>query len=487
MQVNKNLIRFGALTGALLLGAGAGTLWAMGRTPDGMIPDGVHIAGMECGKQPVALVRAELDGWRKARVDEPLTLGLAPEARVAKRWTPKRSTLGADVDIPSTINEALAAGQQTGPIGTVMKLFTGPRSVNISPRWTLNAAKAQAYLKRRIAPLVQHPPRDAKLLVEKSGFRVAPEQPGGTLDLDRAVAAIQSRLGDPSADPVLLPVRVVAPHIVATDLQGIDGEMSRFRTHYSETGNRAKNIQVACRHINGTVLKPGDIFSYNKVVGPRDHESGFHMAPQIVQGRLEPGMGGGVCQVSSTLYNAVLLADLKVVHREHHAFPVHYLPAGRDATVAYGDKDFVFQNNTNGVIAVAADGADGTVSMRILGHKTPGREVCIERTNISTWGPGEQVIHDATRPRGEQETVDRGRSGHRVTVWRVVKVNGHEVKRELISRDYYQPFPRVVSIGTRETSPKPSASPGDGGVTPATPDSTRIPPAAIQSGDPTPE
>jgi vancomycin resistance protein YoaR len=314
--------------------------------------------------------------------------------------------------------------------------------------------------------------------VEGSNYRVLPEQPGGELDIDGSIAAISHRMADASQEPVTLPTKLSQPHLNEADLKGIDGEVSHFRTHYSETGNRAKNIQVACRHINGTVLKPGDIFSYNQVVGPRDTDSGFHMAPVIIKGKLQPGMGGGVCQVSSTLYNAVLLADLKIAHREHHAFPVHYLPAGRDATVAYGDKDFQFQNNTDGVIAIAASGADGQVSMRIFGRRVPNREVIIERTNLSTWGPGREIVKDSSKPKGYQDVLETGHAGHRVTVWRIVKIAGHEVRREMVSRDFYQTFPRIIAVGTREVEPRPAPptqeKPAPTGATTQSPQSVDI-------------
>src|SRR5262249_1142050 len=155
------------------------------------------------------------------------------------------------------------------------------------------------------------------------------EKPGLAIDLDKSETSLLERAPKSSVEPLVLPTTLKMPHVTQGDLAGIEGEVSSFKTHYSERGNRAKNIIVACSHIKGTVLKAGDRLSYNKVVGPRDEDSGFKMAPVIINGRLKPGMGGGVCQVSTTLYNAALMADLKIVRREHHAFPVHYVSPGR--------------------------------------------------------------------------------------------------------------------------------------------------------------
>jgi vancomycin resistance protein YoaR len=284
------------------------------------------------------------------------------------------------------------------------------------------------------------------------------------LDAAAAARAIDAAIRSGAAGPVVLPVRAVEPRITTADVAAIEGEVARFGTRYGERGNRRRNIDVACQRIDGTVLKPGDVFSYNEIVGPRDAESGFRLAPVIVRGRLEPGLGGGVCQVSSTLYNAVLLANLEVVRRTHHAFPVHYVPPGRDATVVYGSLDLRFRNSTDSPIAVVARSDGGRVEVRILGKPVPGRTVRIERTNISTRAQPTVSLFDPGLPEGRTATRDKGHPGRRVTVWRIVLEHGREVAREVVSRDVYRPFPRIVVRGTRPTdaAPEPpSALPGE--------------------------
>jgi vancomycin resistance protein YoaR len=415
---------------------------------------------MDWGGKSVEVAKAELEGWSKARLAEPITVSLPAKTGVKKTWTITREELGAEVDPEATLARAAGIGRDLGFLERVSGYFNKPRPVDIAPEWKVKPEPIKAFLIKNVAPRVRRQPKDARFTANKSGFHIVPEQPGTRLDLDGAISAIQSRIPQASIEPVELPITTAAPHVTTADLKGIEGEIGRYATSYSETGNRRKNIETACSHINGTVLKPGDVFSYNAIVGPREGENGFRMAPVIVNGRLQPGMGGGVCQTSSTLYNAVLLSDLKIVERSHHAFPVHYLPAGRDATVAYGDKDFRFQNNTNGPIAIAADGSGGQVVMRIFGQKTPGREVKIERTNVSSWGPGTQTVRDSSLPMGARVTAkaDRGHAGHRVTVWRTVVLNGKQTKREVVSQDYYQSFPTIVRVGTRAVAAKPAST-----------------------------
>lgn len=452
----------GVVTVAFRAGAGV---------PEGIVAEGVHVAGMDWSAKPFETARAELEGWSKARMAEPLTLALPVSTGVAKKWTLTRAELGAAVDADATLAKAGGVGRDSGFFARMSSLFNKPKPVELAPEWKIDAAKIRAFLAKKIAPRVRRAPRDARFLPTGDGFKVVPEKPGVQLDLDGSLAAIEGRVPEAASDPLELAVKVAPPHVTTADLKGIEGEIARFTTHYGETGNRRKNIETACAHINGTVLKPGDVFSYNKIVGPREGENGFRVAPVIVNGRLEPGMGGGVCQTSTTLYNAVLLSDLKIVERSHHAFPVHYVPPGRDATVAYGDKDFRFQNNTDSPIAIAADGTGGRVQMRIFGKRTPGREVKIERTNISSWGPSVETIRDSSLPLGTRRSAkgDNGHAGHRVTVWRTVLANGRQLRREVVSRDYYQSFPRIVRVGTKVIASAPKTTPAPPASAPAAP------------------
>lgn len=467
MELPSRVIKYAGVGVVIAAGLGTAAFATRPHGPEGAIPEGVRVAGMDWGGRMPETVRASLDEWRRQQVQAPLTLAPPAVTGVKKTWKLTRAELGADVDVDATLAAAQAVEHDTGFLARVAGWFSKPKTVEIAPKWKLDSTKAAAYLKKRVAPKLARAEKNARFLATKDSFRIVPEQPGTALDSDAALKAIAAACQDPNAASVELPVKTVTPHVTSADLKGIEGEVSRFETHYGETGNRAKNIATACSHINGTVLKPGDVFSYNQVVGPRDEDAGFKTAPVIVNGRLQPGMGGGVCQTSTTLYNAVLLADLKIVQRSHHAFPVHYIPAGRDATVAYGDKDFQFQNSTDTPIAIASDGEGGRVLMRIFGKKAPGREVKIERTNVSSWGPSVEIVHDGDMPAGERRVPkgDEGHAGHRVTVWRTVLVNGKQVKREVISRDHYDSFPRVIHVGTRAAAKKaanaaPSGVPG---------------------------
>jgi len=272
---------------------------------------------------------------------------------------------------------------------------------------------------------------------------------------------------------------VVPANITYADIKQINGIIGRWTTDIGGTAQRHSNVGLAAKHINGTVLRPGEIFSYNKIVGPRDKESGFKEAPEIVHGVLQPGIGGGVCQVSSTLYNAVLRANLKIISRSHHAFPVHYVSEGLDATVVDDSIDFQFQNDTDAPIYIYGLGQDGELRFRIFGKQVPGRTVELVRQKIKRGDYPTETENDPTLPAGRHNVKSEGHPDIQVSWFRIVKDNGVEVKRETLSTHYHA-IPEVVCVGTGVTSTpakRPAKSvvpgpvppvPGAGATNPAT-------------------
>jgi vancomycin resistance protein YoaR len=254
----------------------------------------------------------------------------------------------------------------------------------------------------------------------------------------------------------------------------VDGLLAAYSTTYGGIANRLHNVELAASRINGVMVRPGEVFSYNTVVGPRTRRAGFLEAPEIVRGRHQMGVGGGVCQVSSTLYNAVLRANLKVVQRAHHAFPIGYVPHGCDATVAYGAIDFQFQNDTDIPIYITAttNRSRRRLTFRIFGKTVPGREVSIQTGNISSYPYTTITRTDSSLPAGRRIVEARGHSGLRVTVTRVIKENGEVVRREVVSRDHYRAVPAIVVVGTG-ARPSPTTSPPPADTTaPAAPAGT---------------
>ena len=295
--------------------------------------------------------------------------------------------------------------------------------------------------------------RPAKVYYAGGTFKRIPEVAGYTLDESKILQAIERALLDDS--PVDVPI-VQAPKTVPDDqLNEISDVVSEFSTHFPRRmASRNSNIRTAAAKLNGVVLAPGGRLSFNKTVGRRTIENGFKLAGVYKQGKHDLGVGGGICQVSSTLYNAVLLGDLKVLRRQNHSMPVAYLPVGRDATVDYGSIDLEFENTMPTPIAVSSSYTPGKLTFRILGKKDPSVSVKIVCVGHRSWDTGVETVVDPTLPQGKRVVKEKGSRGHSVSTYRLVFKDGVQVKREALGHSFYKGGVRIIAVGSKKVAPK---------------------------------
>ena len=228
--------------------------------------------------------------------------------------------------------------------------------------------------------------------------------------------------------------------------------------------NRTTNVLLATDFCNGVILMPGDVFSYNDVVGERTAERGFKEATIYVGNSAEDGLGGGVCQVTSTIYYATLRADLEIVERYAHSREVTYVPKGEDATVAWGSKDFKFANNTGFPIKVVTSHKSNNLTVKLYGTQTvAGKKVTIDTTILSKT-PFEVVYEvDETLTPGTEKVKSNGYTGYKTESYRVVTINGVEVSRTLENKSTYKKYDKVILH-----NPKAEDAPATGTTTPTT-------------------
>jgi len=182
--------------------------------------------------------------------------------------------------------------------------------------------------------------------------------------------------------------------------------------------NRSGNLKIAADKINGTVLMPGEEFSFNEIVGKRTIEEGYRNAKIYENGQVVDGLAGGICQISSTLYNAVLLANLEITERRNHSFTTTYVPAGRDATVVYGRQDFKFKNSRTFPIKIEANVANGIAAFNIHGIREEVEyEIKIIPVTTQTIPYQTEYIPDPTVLPGQQRVKQAGHSGYKVTTY----------------------------------------------------------------------
>ncbi len=219
---------------------------------------------------------------------------------------------------------------------------------------------------------------------------------------------------------------------------GIREKIASYTTQYDPAvEGRATNIRLAAESIDDTVLPPGEEFSMNEAAGPYNRAQGFQPAPVFRAGEVITGIGGGVCQISSTLYNAALLAGLEVTERHSHSLPVGYLPLGKDASVSYGTADLKFVNSLSNHVYIRMEAADGVLTAEVYG--TGEKDVEVRSTVVETISPPVEYV--GSPDVDEAVVVQGGEEGYR-TVTHIV-IDGQE---EVLSRDYYLPRERIVKV-----------------------------------------
>lgn len=225
--------------------------------------------------------------------------------------------------------------------------------------------------------------------------------------------------------------------------------ISTYTTRYDASNvNRSQNLAIATGKINGTVLMPGEEFSFNQVVGKRTIEEGYKDAKIYQDGKVVDGLAGGICQISSTLYNAVIKANLEIVERRNHSFTTSYVKAGRDATVVYGVIDFKFKNTRTYPIKIEGIVGSGVAEFNIYGIKEEV-EYSVDLAPVVTASIpyATQYIPDPTLAPGQQIIVQAGGNGCKVTTYKETKLDGKFVSKEIISTDTYQPMKAIIRIG----------------------------------------
>lgn len=225
--------------------------------------------------------------------------------------------------------------------------------------------------------------------------------------------------------------------------------ISTYTTRYDASNvNRSQNLAIATGKINGTVLMPGEEFSFNQVVGKRTIEEGYKDAKIYQDGKVVDGLAGGICQISSTLYNAVIKANLEIVERRNHSFTTSYVKAGRDATVVYGVIDFKFKNTRTYPIKIEGSVGSGVAEFNIYGIKEEV-EYSVDLAPVVTASIpyATQYIPDPTLAPGQQIIVQAGGNGCKVTTYKETKLDGKFVSKEIISTDTYQPMKAIIRIG----------------------------------------
>lgn len=410
---------------------------------------GVRVMGIDLGGLNLPKGLAQLEELEKKLRAEEVTLSYHEQS-----WPLLLSETGLDLDEEEIMEEALRSGREGNAIQRLKDRKQLRQSgVAIDPAINFD----QDRLKQRTDEFTKGivvEPLDASFVIEgNDAVSIRPGKDGTAVDMEKLVGDLTEVIVESKNPQVELAMINVAPARSAEMLQstGINGLLAGYYTRFdSSKTSRTYNVNVAAGAFDELLVLPGHNVSFNEVVGPRSSEAGYKNAPVIVDNEFVDGLGGGVCQVSTTLYNCVLLAGLEVVERTCHSLPVSYVPIGRDATVVYGAIDFSFCNNTDDYIYVKSFVSGGQLGIKIYGNTAHKKDV-----QVNTWVTQEiepRVIYedDPNLPKGEEVVKQEGSKGFRVSGERLFLVKGAVETRESLYSSEYSSINKIVAVGTLE-------------------------------------
>lgn len=315
---------------------------------------------------------------------------------------------------------------------------------------------------------------DARPVVVNNSVTITPHVVGRNIDKSALSNIVQDLEKTESAQKVL-PVEFVQPKITTEMVQAklFKDTLGTMNTYFStgtqNDANRGVNIKLAVSKLTGTIIAPGQTFSFNEVVGSRSEANGYKTAHTYVAGEIVDGVGGGICQVSTTLYNAALFSDMDVVARTNHMFTVGYVPYGRDASVYYPDVDLKFKNNTNWPVKIEGWVTKGNqLFFSIIGtNETPGKTVVISPQIVKTLEPPPvKYVDDPTLPVGAEKIEHEAMKGFVVDTYKTVKLDGKVTAEGKLHRSTYNPLEKLIKRGTKKypNAPVQQAAPTKPGV-----------------------
>ncbi|MGQ9731333.1 MAG: VanW family protein [Candidatus Zipacnadales bacterium] len=369
-----------------------------------------------------------------------------------------REQLGVKFQLEEAVAAAYRIGREGGLVERIAAQIKLRRElIHIEVDCAVKEAVLDATL-ADVAAKVNKPPINAKVEVsDDDQVNIRPHVVGLAVNLEKSKRMILEALQNTDVQTVELVVEEQQPDITSKDLAHLETVLASYSTEFNpgQVG-RTHNLRLATAAINGTVVMPGEIFSINEIVGERNAERGYQRAPIFREGgELQDDYGGGLCQVASTLFNAALRANMKIVERSQHNRKVDYVPLGLDAMVNYGSIDMRWRNSLSYPVLVLGRVEGSTLTFKIIGSKSDRTEVKIERSNVGLIPPPEKEIKDPNLEEGKRIKEKSGWSGGHATAWRMTKIDGKWVKTWSAS-SHYPPGPMVYRVGTK---PKPEKKP----------------------------
>ncbi len=430
----------------------------VGAEEEDVIPNTVYIGDIDVSGMTVEEAKREVSDYVDSLQNKVFTLTTGD-----KSIQVSAEDLGLDIANPEVVEEAANLGKT----GNLIARYKDKKDLEKEPKklkilFGTDEEKVERVLGANIENLNQEAV-NCGLSRENGSFTIIDGADGIEVNVSESIQAISDYFKqewDMAQSTIDLKTEVTKPQGTEEELSKVKDVLGSFHTDYSSSAaGRAKNVQNGAAKINGSVIYPGEQFSVYKAVSPFDAENGYELAGSYENGTTVQTYGGGICQVSTTLYNAVILSELQVDERFNHSMIVTYVKPSMDAAIAGTSKDLKFTNNTDAPIYIEGYTSGGQIYFTIYGEETrpENREISFVSETLSQTDPGVTLQADGSHGIGYFATVSSAHTGYTAKLWKVVTVNGVEESRTEFNSSRYNPSNKILAVGTATDNPEAAA------------------------------
>ena len=450
MKKTGKIIFFGTLFGLLCSFGNAQTVQAQDEIA---IEDGVCIGNVDVGGMTEDEAKTAVSSYVDSLMDTTFTLkGKSGSIEMTA------ADMGVTADVDTAVTEALAVGRAGSLINRYkttqdLKKNKLVLDMHLSVDKQETAQKLYSNSGKLSVEAV-----DNGLKRENGKFVYVPGKEGVEVDIVNSVYAINDFLADGwdgSDNEIALVTEVVEPRGTEDELAEVKDLLGSYSTDFSSSSpGRAKNVTTGCSKVDGTILYPGDEFELCSTVSPFTQENGYELAGAYQNGTTVESFGGGICQVATTLYNAVIRAELEITMRYNHSMMVHYVQPSMDAAIAGNYKDLRFKNNLDSPVYIEGYCSGGVIHFNVYGKETrpSNREISFESETVSTVDPEVKFNLDSSKAIGYWSVDQTPHTGCIAQLWKIVKVDGVQQSRDLFNKSNYQASPKIITIGTKDAT-----------------------------------
>lgn len=444
----KKFVELGLLLFLVAALAGTGSREVLAKdNEEQSIHKGVYVDEIDLSGMTVAEAKREVADYVSQLEEETLTLEIFDEQL--------QITLG-ELGLECTNLDVIDEAAQLGKKGNIIKRYKERKDLEHEKKvykleWVLDPERVRDYVTTECVKFDSEA-KDAALKRVNGSFEIVDGNTGTKLDVDGSVQMIMDFIENEwnkENGTITLPVETDYPRGSEEELSRVKDVLGTFTTSYSTSSpSRSQNVANGAKLINGTVLYPGDTFSAYEVVSPFTTENGYEMAGSYLNGKVVDSLGGGICQVSTTLYNAVLLSELEVVERSNHSMIVTYVDPSADAAIAGTYKDFKFKNNMEAPVYIEGTTTNKQITFTIYGEETrpANRTVKYVSQTLSVTEPGVLIVADPGQPIGYR-IVESAHRGIQAELYKHVYVNGVEESVTKVNKSTYNASPRTIVVG----------------------------------------